>query len=87
MVDAPLNTALVDSITPPEVTDGFPGVATNVILNNAVDFGFNLTLTAGRDLLKLGNQGDQVYGGAERDTVFGFERGRLCRERRVDCLL
>jgi RTX calcium-binding nonapeptide repeat (4 copies) len=62
-----------DEMRPMNALDGFPGFTTNVLLNNAVDFGFNLTLTAGRDLLKLGNQGDQVYGGAERDTIFGEE--------------
>ncbi len=63
---------LIESVAPADAPN-FPGWETNVLTNGAVDFGFDLDLTAGCDFLRTGQGDDIVRAGEGDDTVESFE--------------
>ncbi len=81
---ASISPTIIDDLRPADAPN-FPGWETNVLTNGAVDFGFDLDLTAGDDFLRTGQGDDIVRAGEGDDTVEGFrgQRDPLCGQRDV----
>lgn len=70
MIGIDLNESLLLGATPYSVNGGFPGVYTNVILNEEA-FDFDLTLTDGNDIIRTGNGNDTIITNGGSDTLTG----------------
>ncbi len=68
MIGISLNLTIINSVTPPDADDGFPGKDTNVIIGDDA-FAFDLQLTGGNDYIRTGIKNDTIDGLTGDDTV------------------
>lgn len=71
MIGINLTPELLSDVTPADVVDGFPGVWTNVNVEEEASFSFNLTLTTGKDILVTGSGNDYIVTNGGNDILTG----------------